>query len=281
MAARRHGVHDRRARPRRAAAPTSSATTRRPARELLVLSTQLIAAGPKTAARHRRLRLVGRRQAAADLHQHEEGVAAEHARRLLGARHHSGGALKKLGGDAPDVVADVCQVLARRHARRLRARQQHLRRAASTTARSRQLTQRRYRRRSINGTSDWVYEEELGRARLASAGAPTASRIAYWQFDTHRRRHLHADQRHRSALPGDHEDSRIRRPARRTRRSASASSAPTAAATTVDQDARRSARHLSGPHRTGWTRDTVAIQQLNRLQNQQRLPARRRRATAP
>ena len=34
----------------------------------------------------------------------------------------------------------------------------------------------------------------------ASAGAPTARRIAYWQFDTAGRRDLHADQQHRLAL---------------------------------------------------------------------------------
>ena len=68
------------------------------------------------------------------------------------------------------------------HARRLRARQQPLRRAA----------RRRPRHRSsrptgsetiINGTSDWVYEEELG-VRDGFRWSPDGRRIAYWQFDT-------------------------------------------------------------------------------------------------
>ncbi len=36
---------------------------------------------------------------------------------------------------------------------------------------------------TINGTSDWVYEEELG-VRDAFAWSPDGTRIAYWQFDT-------------------------------------------------------------------------------------------------
>jgi len=36
----------------------------------------------------------------------------------------------------------------------------------------------------INGTSDWVYEEELG-LRNAYRWSPDGKRIAYWQFDTH------------------------------------------------------------------------------------------------
>ena len=42
----------------------------------------------------------------------------QHARRLLGARSAPARRLKKLGGDAPDSIADVRQVLARRHPRR-------------------------------------------------------------------------------------------------------------------------------------------------------------------
>ena len=36
---------------------------------------------------------------------------------------------------------------------------------------------------TINGTSDWVYEEELG-VRDGFRWSPDSSRIAYWQFDT-------------------------------------------------------------------------------------------------
>ena len=92
--------------------------------------------GAQDRARHRRLRVVGRRRRAARLHQHREGVAAEHARRLLGARPRLGpaDAARRRGAG---LVADVRQVLARRHPRRLRARQRPLRRAARATAASR------------------------------------------------------------------------------------------------------------------------------------------------
>ena len=76
----------------------------------------------------------------ADLHQHAQGLARQHARRLLGRRSRAGepvrsgnradGArLRKLGGDASGGVAAVCQVLARLDARRVCARQRPLRRA--------------------------------------------------------------------------------------------------------------------------------------------------------
>ena len=55
------------------------------ARSILISNTQLTPAGARARAHHRRLRLVGRWIEAADLHEHAEGVAAEHARRLLGA----------------------------------------------------------------------------------------------------------------------------------------------------------------------------------------------------
>ena len=90
--------------------------------------------------------------------------------------------LRKLGGDAPRLVADARQARAGRPAGRLRARQQHLRgrpprrpdhaadaladRPTRSTARSTGST----RRNSASATD--------------SAGAPTARSIAYWQLNT-------------------------------------------------------------------------------------------------
>ena len=70
------------------------------------------------------------------LHQHREGVAAEHARRLLGARDRVGqaDAARRQGAG---LDADVRQVLTRCHPRGLRARQRPVRRAARPTAGSR------------------------------------------------------------------------------------------------------------------------------------------------
>ena len=56
----------------------------------------------------------------------------------------------------------------------------------------------------INGTSDWVYEEEL-RLRDCFRWSPDGSSIAYWQFDSSGVEHVHADQRHRFALSHDHQ----------------------------------------------------------------------------
>ena len=99
----------------------------------------------------------------------------------------------------------------------------------------------------INGTSDWVYEEEFG-VRDGFRFSPDGKSVVYWQFDQLGRRHLLADQQHRLALSGGHEDSvsegrhdelggARRRGQRRRRRD------------DVDQDGRRSAQHLSGAHR--------------------------------
>ena len=57
------------------------------ARSILISNTQLIPAGKDRALEYRRLRVVGRRLEVVDLHQHAEGVAAKHARRLLGVLH--------------------------------------------------------------------------------------------------------------------------------------------------------------------------------------------------
>ena len=88
------------------------------------------------AARHRQLQLVAGRQAADDLHQHEAGLAAEHPRRLLGARPRlrrapAAGRRRRAG-----LHDDVRQVLAPGRPRRLRPEGRHLRRAAGRRRRS-------------------------------------------------------------------------------------------------------------------------------------------------
>ena len=99
----------------------------------------------------------------------------------------------------------------------------------------------------INGTSDWVYEEEFGAARRL----PLQSRRKVGRLlpvRQHRRRHLLADQQHRFALSDDHEDSvsegrhdQFRGAHRRGERRGRPDD--------VDQDGGRSAQHLSRAHR--------------------------------
>ena len=88
------------------------------------------------AARRGRLRVLGRRVEAADLHQQQARLAAQHARRLLGAGpgHAQTAEARRR---CPAVHAHVRQVLARRHARRLRPREQPLRPGSATTCASR------------------------------------------------------------------------------------------------------------------------------------------------
>ena len=56
----------------------------------------------------------------------------------------------------------------------------------------------------INGTSDWVYEEELG-LRDAFEWSPDGRRIAYYQFDQSGVPEFALDQLHRRAVPGHHQ----------------------------------------------------------------------------
>ena len=90
-----------------------------------------------------------------------------------------------------------------------------------------------------------------------------------------RRRHLLADQRHRHALSRHHAASRIRRPAPPTPRCASAWSTARRRRHALDEDARRSARHLPGAPRVGrcaHAGDPAA----QSAAEPERLPARRR-----
>ena len=98
------------------------------------------------------------------------------------------------------VHADVRQVLARRRAGRLRAREQPLRRGSGDAARSPPLTTDGSRT-LINGTFDWVYEEEL--MNYYADGwrwSPDGRSIAYWQLNADQVEELQPDQQHRFAL---------------------------------------------------------------------------------
>ena len=159
-------------------------------------------------------------------------------------------------------------------ARRVRARAQPVRRVArrrphhaahAATARC----------TIINGTFDWVYEEELD-MRDGFRWSPDGTRIAYWQLDATRRARLPPDQQHRLALlvreagavpQGRHDQlggarrrrERERRPDRRGSRS------PAIRATTTS-------RAWTGPANS----TEVAVQQLNRRQTQNTLCVRQR-----
>ena len=207
------------------------------------------AARPEERPGHRRLRLVGRQRQAPHLHQHREGVAAEHARRLLGARDRVGqaDAARRQGAG---LDADVRQVLTRCHPRRLRARQRPVRRAAG--------------RRPDHAADDHRlgddHQRHLGLGLRGGTGRarrlPLEPRRPPHRLLAVRhlgRRHLHAAQQHRQRLPGRDEDpvsqarfdqlggADRRRRGRRRRHD-------------LDADARRSARQLPGPARVAGRR---------------------------
>ena len=249
MAGRRHRLHDRRA---RAEPPAARDIVRYDAatgaRSVLIV--QHAADARRRASKpldDRRLRLVGRRREAADLHQHAEGVAPEHARRLLGARTSRAAASSKLGASAPAVVADVREVLAGR------ARASAT--CAATTSTSSGSTTARHAADDRRIGDDHQRHVGLGLRR----GVRRARRLPLeprrhvdrlLAVRQHRRRHLLADQQHRLALSDDHEDSvsegrhdQLRRARRRGQRRRRRDD--------VDQDRGRSARHLPGAHRRG------------------------------
>ena len=228
--------------PRVAPDPKSPATTRRPARAPFSSLVPPGAARPESTARHRRLRVVGGRQAAADLHQHAEGVAREHARRLLGARRRaSGDAAGRSAAQAPRASSLMfAKFSPDAHARRLRPRQQHLRRAPRRRAKS-----RAHDGRIRDDDQRHVRLGLRGRARRPrrlplEPGRPSHRLLAV-RHD--RRRHLLADQRHRHAVSDDHahpvsegRDHELRGAHRRGQRRRRQD--------TWMQDARRSARTL-------------------------------------
>ena len=140
------------------------------------------AAGRLRADRHRRLRLVARRQGPDRDDQRAPRLAPEHARRLLDVRTRVGPAPQTRPRLRP-VDAHVREALARRPDGRLRGEGQYLRGGPRQQAGARQLTSDGSDD-IINGTSDWVNEEEFG-IRDGFRWSPDSRLIAFWQFDTH------------------------------------------------------------------------------------------------
>ncbi len=190
-------------------------------------------------SRHRRIRMVERRPTAPPLHQHPKSVARQHPRRLLGARRCQRRA-EENRRQGTRIVADVRQVLARRDARRLRAREQHLRRTPE-------------RRGDDRAHAGWIRDDDQ---RYVGLGVRRRTRPAGWlplepgrppdrvlavRFD--RRRHLLAHRRYIRGVPQGHadpvpesRDDQLRRANRRRRRGRGQDD--------VDEGARRSARAL-------------------------------------
>ncbi len=118
---------------------------------------------------------------------------------------------------------------------------------------------------TINGTSDWVYEEELG-VRDGFRWSPDGTRIAYWQFDTTGVGIFSLINNTDALYPTitkipvpqgrDHEF-------RGAHRGRQCRGRPD----DVDGDPGRSAELPIWRAWSGSTADTLAIQQLNRLQN--------------
>ena len=119
-------------------------------------------------------------RAAADLHQLEAGLAAEHPRRLLGPRPRRSRAAEARRRCAA-LLADARQARARRPAGRLRAGEQPLR--GRPPRRPDHAADQSKSPDEINGTFDWVYEEEFG-LRDGFRWSPDGKSIAYWQLNT-------------------------------------------------------------------------------------------------
>ncbi len=118
---------------------------------------------------------------------------------------------------------------------------------------------------TINGTSDWVYEEELF-LRDCFRWSPDGRRIAYWQFDTTGVGIFSLIDDTVLAVSDDYRASPIRRSGRRTPLCASGSSALTEARLAgCKPPANRETDYLASLE---WIdEETVGMQQLNRLQN--------------
>ena len=91
------------------------------------------------------------------------------------------GVLKKLGGDAPEASLMFAKFAPdSTHVAYVRANNIYV--ESMDDGRRMQLT-RDGSETTINGTSDWVYEEELD-LRDGFRWSPDGRRVAYWQFDT-------------------------------------------------------------------------------------------------
>ena len=105
--------------------------------------------------------------------------------------------LRKLGGDAPPASLMFAKLSpTARHVAYVRENNLYVEDLAS-----RQITALTASadRHIINGTFDWVYEEELS-LRDGFAWSPDGTAIAYWQLDTTGVPEFHAGQQHRWAL---------------------------------------------------------------------------------
>jgi dipeptidyl-peptidase-4 len=124
--------------------------------------------------------MVRRRPTGAGIHEHGSRLAPEHAGRywVLDLRT---GALRKLGGDAPASTLMFAK-FSPDASRVAYVRGNNLYVEHVDENRITQLT-RDGSGTTINGTSDWVYEEELG-VRDGFRWSPDGRRIAYWQFDS-------------------------------------------------------------------------------------------------
>ncbi len=213
------------------------------AREVLVPASRLTPPGPHGAARHRRLRLVGRRQAPAGLHEHAQGLAAAHARRLLGGGldAYPPGRLAQGRGRRPATASLMFAKFSPDGTRvaYVRANDLYVERLAGGPITTLTTTGRET---TINGTTDWVYEEELG-VRDGFRWSPDGRRDRLLAVRHDRRRHLHAHQHHRHALSDGHAHSVPEARHRPTVPRVSASSPPRVAHD-VDGDAWRSTRPL-------------------------------------
>ena len=229
-------------------------------------SARLVPTERQCAARNRRLCLVNRCEAAADLHQHSKGLAATTRAAITGLLDLDGRFRRRTRWRRSRIVADVCEVLARRHARRLRPRQQHLRRTA----------RRRARRPADEGRLEIDDQRHLGfgstrkraqRSRRDSGGALTARTSPTGSSIPPGLAFSRSLEQHRHALSGRHEHSLSESGHARTRQPASAWCRRLGGRPRWIEDAGRPARHLPGTDVEWVDAGTVAIQQLNRLQN--------------
>ena len=150
-------------------------------REVLVPAAHLVPPGEESPLRDPRLCALQGSRAALDLHQLEARLAAEHARRLLGARPREPRAAEA-GRRCPALVAHASRS-SRRTARGSptcatnNLYVEDLRDGRITPLTNSQSPD------EINGTFDWVYEEEFG-LRDGFRWSPDGKSIAYWQLDT-------------------------------------------------------------------------------------------------
>ena len=216
------------------------------------------------AAEDRGLRLVARREEAAHLHQHQARLAQNtRGDYWVFDRDKQRAAETRRRGRALD--ADVRHVLAGRPPRGLCVPRTTCSFRTSTICAITQLTTDGSKT-IINGTSDWVYEEEFG-LRNGFRWSPDGKHIAYWQFDTTGVREFTLINNTDALYPQDH---LLRLPEGRvkpTPPAAWASSRP-AAGRRAGSDPNADPRNHYIP-RMEWSQDSkqVVFQQLNRLQN--------------